>query len=206
MTRKAQSTFRTRPADVGIGYERAANAHKALEKLQRGGDVFCLTHGQFSLIDALFALVQRTGPAQSVVVSTWTAGNTDLATAAALMEKLEVGRMRWLVDRSFLTRQPAYCARLRELFGDDCIRTMPCHAKFMVIRANGWNLAVRTSMNMNRNARLEYIEVSDSPELCDFFESVVDEAFNDMPEGLFANCRLPAAKTATAVRMGKAKV
>lgn len=202
---RAKSTTRQRPPDIGLTYARTENAHVALSGLQHGGDVFCLTHGQFSLIDALYALLQITGPAESVTVSTWTAGNADLTTAAALMEKCSIGQIRWLVDRSFLTRQPAYCAKMRELFGDDCIRTMPCHAKFMTIRAGEWRVAVRTSMNMNRNARLEYIEVSDSEPLVKFFESIVDEAFAEQPDGLFANCKLPAPKLSP-IKMGKASV
>lgn len=90
-----------------------------------------------------------------------------------------------IVDRSFLTRQPGYCAQMRRLFGDECIRTMRSHAKFAVIRNDRWTIAVRTSMNLNTNPRLEQMEISDDPGLADFLTAVADDLWAEQAPGVF---------------------
>jgi len=141
-----------------------------------------MTYGQFSLIDALWVLLRMTGPAD-VSIATWTAAGADVTRASQFLRDGRVRRMRWLVDRSFEARQPAYCATLRSLFGDDAIRTTRSHAKFATIRNSEWNLAVRTSMNLNGNPRLETIEVSDDPSLADFLDDVFGERFANQSPG-----------------------
>jgi len=160
------------------------SARDAIGTITPGCEIFVLTYGQFSLIDAIVALIRQTGPAD-VVLSTWTAGGADLTTAAALLETAEIRSLRMIVDRSFITRQPGYCRRMRELFGDECIRTMRSHAKFAVIRNEDWDLAVRTSMNLNTNPRLEQIEISDDPNFADFLCQIADDLWQEQPPGVF---------------------
>ena len=165
------------------------NARDAIGELRRGHEVYILTFGQFSMVDAITTILEQTGPAH-VAISTWTAADAHLEKAAALLEGADILSMRWLVDRSFLTRQPEYCEKMRHLFGDNCIRTLRTHAKFVVITNDQWNIAIRTSMNLNENPRLESIEISDDADLAAFMLSVVDDVFGDQAEGVF-NGELP---------------
>ncbi len=158
------------------------SASRIFDELEHGTEMLVMTHGQFSLIDALWALLRRPGPAD-VSIATWTAAGADVTRASQFLNDGRVRRMRWLVDRSFEKRQPAYCATLRGLFGDDAIRTTDTHAKFATIRNDEWDLAIRTSMNLNSNARMETIEVSDDPSLADFLDSVFGERFANQPPG-----------------------
>jgi hypothetical protein len=160
------------------------SAREAIGELSPGCEVLVLTYGQFSLIDGIVALLKQAGPAD-VILSTWTAGDTDLTTAASLLESSAITSLRMIVDRSFLTRQPGYCAKMRQLFGDECIRTMRSHAKFAVIRNERWTLAVRTSMNLNTNPRLEQMEISDDPGLADFLTTVADDLWVEQEPGAF---------------------
>ena len=169
------------------------NADAAIGELEPGCEIFILTYGQFSLIDAVAALVRKTGPAD-VILSTWTAGHTDLTTCANLLTDAEIRSFRMVVDRSFLTRQPGYCRGMIDLFGTGCIRTWRGHAKFAVIRNAEWTLAIRTSMNLNTNPRLETLEVSDDPALCDFLTGVVDDLFAEQDPGVFDG-ELPELKS-----------
>lgn len=164
-------------------------ASDAIGKLEPGCEIYCLTFGQFSLIDALCAIIDQTGPAD-VTLATWTAADADLTRAEAMLAAAKVKSMRYIVDRSFETRMPHYCAAMRRLFGDDCIRTTRSHAKWCVIRNESWTLAIRTSMNMNHNPRLENIEISDDPELAGFMEQVADDLFAEQKPGKF-NGELP---------------
>ena len=97
---------------------------------------------------------------------------------------------------------------MRKLFGDDCIRTLRTHAKFAVITNDQWNLAIRTSMNLNENPRLENIEISDDEALATFLLSAVDDIFGEQENGVFSG-ELPSLESvenvnrAGAVAMGR---
>jgi len=163
---------------------KVTNARDALTDFDRGMETYCLTFGQFSLMDAVEAILDKTGPAD-VVISTWTAGGADLSRSAESLRNGAIRSLRMLVDCSFGQRQPGYLAQCRELFGDDAIRSTRTHAKFAVIHNETWRVAVRTSMNLNENPRLEAIEVSDDPSLAGFLLEVVDEIWREEAPGDF---------------------
>jgi hypothetical protein len=156
-------------------------ASQAIGTIEKNTDTFVLTYGQFSLIDALLAILDQTGPAH-VTVSTWTAAHADLTRSAELLETAEVLSFRMIVDRSFHTRQPDYYQHMLRLFGAESIRAINTHAKFLTIRNDKFFIVVRTSMNLNGNPRLENIEVSDNKEFADFFEQIADDIFSEVAE------------------------
>lgn len=161
---------------------KVTNARTALAEWGRGMETFCLTFGQFSLMDAVEAVLEKTGTAD-VAISTWTAGNADISRSAEHLRNGNIRSLRFVADCSFGQRQPGYLAELVRLFGDDAIRTTRTHAKFVVITNESWRVAIRTSMNLNENPRLESIEVTDDPGLADFLLRVVDEIFAEESAG-----------------------
>lgn len=169
-------------AKRAIRVAKLANAKEAIGKIEKNTDTFILTFGQFSLIDSLVAILDQTGPAD-VVISTWTAADAHLERSKNLLESASIKSIRWIVDRSFEMRKPEFCFHMREIFGSDCIRAIRIHAKFMTIRSATHSIAVRTSMNMNENPRLENIEISEDESLTSFFEGVADNIFNEVKEG-----------------------
>lgn len=162
----------SRPSKRDVRAAKTLSAREALGTLRHGQDVFILTYGQFSLIDLLVEILDQTGPAD-VTISTWTAADAHLERTADLLAAAQVRSMRWIVDRSFETRQPAYCYHMRQLFGPDCIRAIRTHAKFLLVRNEEWDIVVRTSMNLNENPRLENAEVSEDREFAEFFHGSV---------------------------------
>ncbi|MBT6338806.1 MAG: hypothetical protein HOJ48_05870 [Desulfobacula sp.] len=154
-------------------------ASEAIGKLQKNTDTFILTFGQFSLIDTLTSILDQTGPAH-VTISTWTAANADLERSASLMASSEILSLRMIVDIFFKTRQPKYFYHMINLFGSNSIRQMKTHAKFIIVQNDQWNIVVRTSMNLNKNPRLENIEISENKDFTDFFNKIVDEIFNEI--------------------------
>lgn len=203
----ARSTTRKTPARRPR-LSKVTNARDALADFGRGMETYCLTFGQFSLMDAVEAILEKTGPAD-VTLSTWTAGGADLSRSAEHLHNGHIRSMRFVCDCSFGQRQPGYLAKLRELFGDDAIRTTRTHAKFAVLTNDSWQVAVRTSMNLNENPRLESIEVSDDPVLAGFLLSVVDELFAEESVGDFRTKSRPvlagleAVMPAERVEMGR---
>ena len=150
----------------------------AVGPIEKGCEVYGLTKGQWSLIDLIEHCLSYTGPAHCVV-STWTAAGADVDFALGFLADERLLSLRFIVDFSFPSRQPAYCAALREAFGDDAIRVTKNHAKFVLLRNDEWDLAIRTSMNLNENRRCENFEVSDCPALAGYLQEFVDELFRE---------------------------
>lgn len=151
---------------------RAENVKRSIGTLYQGMDVFLVSKGQWSLIDALEYLLGQTGPADAVL-TTWSMGGEEVATMNRLLRvKGLIRSLRFLVDFSFVSRKPVFCSDLRAAFGD-CVRVFPCHAKLGLIGNEDWKLVIRSSMNLNRNIRLEFLEVSDDAELYDFLSGVI---------------------------------
>lgn len=170
-----------KPAKRKSRLAKMSTAAEAIGRIDKNTDTFVLTFGQFSLIDALIHVLDQTGPA-NVDLSTWTAADAHLQRSAELMEAAKIKRFRMIVDRSFETRQPGYCAHMRKLFGNECIRAIRTHAKFAVVRSKTHDIVIRTSMNLNENPRLENIEISEDKTFADFFQIIVDEIFSEVDE------------------------
>lgn len=169
-----------RRADVKRTVRRTINASSAAEAvgpITHGCEIYGLSKGQFSLIELVEHVLNSTGPAD-VVISTWTAAGADLAHTQTFLTDGRLRTCRWLVDYSFPSRQPAYCADLRARFGDDAIRATANHAKFVLATNDTWHITLRTSMNLNLNRRLESYEISDDADLAACLHELVAEAFN----------------------------
>ena len=169
-----QATFRI---------EGLRSARDTIGELSAGCRVIGITKGQFSLLDLIRAVLEQTGPAD-VLISTWTTGIRDAENANFLIQEGHMTSFRMLTDRSFVTRQPKYVARILEIFGPESIRCTKTHAKFAIIRNDKWNIAIRSSMNLNRNPRWEQFDLDDSAEISDFFTSLYDEIAETTPAGL----------------------
>ena len=152
-------------------------AAAAIGTLTPGCELYGLTKGQFSLVDVVVALLAQTGPA-NVVVSSWTAAGSDISFANQLLTDGRICSLRFIMDYSFQTRQPAYCAALLERFGAGAIRATKTHAKFVLITNEKWNISVRTSMNLNENRRMENFEISDDAGLMAYLMGFVEEVFS----------------------------
>ncbi|MHC4892237.1 MAG: hypothetical protein ACYTFV_02525 [Planctomycetota bacterium] len=141
-----------------------------------------MTKGQFSLLDLIRAVLRQTGPAH-VALSTWSSGIRDIENAAWLLESGQIQSLRMLTDRSFATRQPSYCTRLVAAFGNDAIRATNVHAKFALITNDRWSIAIRSSMNLNRNKRWEQFDLDDDATIVAHFERLITEMERVMPAG-----------------------
>lgn len=187
---------------------RAFNGESARKVLDAAGfgpgrEAFGFNKGQFSFIDLIEAALSYTGPAD-VTCATWTAADADLHRVASQMENQAIRSITWIVDYSFETRQPAFCATMRRLFGDESIRTTASHAKFALITAGNWKLVIQTSMNLNQNKRLENFWIADDPDLFDAYSELVADIFAIQPNGTqFA--QKPSVRRAEMTKLGKAE-
>jgi len=74
-----------------------------------------------------------------------------------------------------------------QLFGADAIRTIPLHGKFAVVHNDGWAIAIRSSMNLNVNTRIETVEISADPDLVKFLVGFTDSVFARSTDANFAS-------------------
>jgi hypothetical protein len=163
---------------------RAVAAAAAIAGLERDGcELVGLTRGQFSLTDLLEAVLKKTGPA-ALSISTWTAASASVQTMLELLQTGQINSCRWLVDTTFVRRVPALVAQIRKEFGADAIRVTRTHAKFATVTNDEWQVAIRSSMNLNQNPRLESYELGHDPQLCAWLEQVLTDVWANQPRQL----------------------
>lgn len=160
-----------------------SEAAAAIGVLRPGARVVGVTKGQFSLLDLVEALLEQVGPAD-VLVSTWTPGKAEMERVLELLESGYINQFQLLVDRSFPSRHPYYVDRVEEICGEEAIRMTRTHGKFALIAAGEWKLCIRTSMNFNRNPRLEQFDLDDDARIYALFEGVARDLFTDLDGGL----------------------
>ena len=159
-----------------------ASAKEAIGKLEPGFRLVGLTKGQFSMLDLVRAVLQQTGPAK-LRITTWTMGIRDAETAGYLLQQGQITGLQLLTDRSFPGRQPGYCDRVRQLFGEDAIRVTNIHAKIALIENDAWSVCIRGSMNLTRNPRFEQFDIDDDRAICGHFGKLFDELMEAAPPG-----------------------
>ncbi len=209
MSTKGKAVRRNVNPDREIRLSRIANAAETIGPIVPGIDVYALTFGQFDLADVLEHLLDSVGEAE-VTLATWTAARADLDRAEAFIKDSRIKKLRFIVDRSFPTRQPGYYAQLIEKFGQSSVVLIRSHCKFMLIQGGDYRITVRTSANLNANKRLENIEITDDPALYDFMSDIADSIFDAgnseaIPDlkGIPAVEPIPQIKTGGTIRVGR---
>lgn len=178
----AKSHTQPRRRRENLRLYKVGNAHHALQDFDRGRETTCYTFGQFSLVDVVAALLDRTGPAR-LDICVWAVGAADLQRTKRITAGGRATRLRWVLDQGFESRTPHYLAQMRSMYGDEQIRTIRAHAKFVTIANDDWDVVVRTSMNLNQNTRFEHLDVVDDPDLRAWHEQIVDGIFQREPVG-----------------------
>lgn len=153
---------------------RKQSARQAIAGFDRSVEIYGFTKGQFSLLDLMVALLEITGPAR-VSLSTWTAARHEIQALDRLVRAGSLLSMRWLIDFSFSRRDPEAAHQIRQTFGLESVRVAQNHAKFALFEADGWEIVLRTSMNLNMNPRFEDFTLAHDPELAGFVRAILDD-------------------------------
>lgn len=152
-------------------------AKQAIGIIYSGMELYGISAGQFHFINIIEYLVEQVQEPMSLIVTSWTIAKFEASRLAIIKGGGNVKRLRIVVDSSMLNLVPKSFNFLEDLIGDDSIRFLRCHCKFAVITSCNWNIAVRTSMNLNQNKRLENFEISDCKVLAEYMTSIVDSIF-----------------------------
>lgn len=174
---------------------RTNSARIALEPFTAGIDYEVMTNGEFSLLDAIVVLLERTGPAD-VSICTWSAGLYDAEVMNRFIDTGNIRSFRLVLDVGFnkLAGVREYAVTLMDVFGEANIRTTRTHAKFVTISNGEHFFSISSTANLNENKRLELFYFSDDPDRCRWYESIVDELFDGIKPGWAPNTGAPALK------------
>lgn len=165
-------TFRRNGARRVFRESGTDTAAQIIGLISPGEDVCGITNGQFSLVDIVEHLLTQTGPAD-VTIATWTMGVYDAEQAYGFVRNKLIRSIRFVLDPSMFTRRPELAAVLVQGFGADAFRAVNSHAKFATLRGDGLAVTVRSSMNLNKNDRLESFDITACLEMTAFFEALV---------------------------------
>lgn len=164
---------------------RGESAARCIGEITNGCEIFGLTKGDFSMIDILRHIAKQIGPCR-IDIGTWTAAAAEIKQAFDMIEDKNILSMRWLVDRSFPARQGKYYRSLLDKFGQNSVRLARFHAKFILLESDNYTVAVRTSMNLNENKRIEFYEISEGSPISGYLRQVVDFHFASPSEDSYA--------------------
>ena len=92
--------------------------------------------------------------------------------------------MRWLVDLTFVRRDPEAAQAIRQAFGVEAIRVANVHSKFCLFKTDDWQLVLRGSFNLNMNPRTEDFTLAHDPELFAFIEAMLAKVWAHQPGSL----------------------
>jgi hypothetical protein len=171
--------FRFKESELGVF---SGNSDSAISNLEKGKRIIGLTRGDFSLIDLIHSILKKTGPSK-IILCTWSAGIKDANQVKWMLNSGLIQAFTLVTDHSYVTRQAKYAMAVEDLFGKENIRTSEVHAKFVLIQNENWNIAIRTSMNLNANRTCETFEIDDDIEIFKFYRNFIDETFKNTPDG-----------------------
>ena len=138
--------------------------------------IFALTRGQFSMIDAVRACLEQTGPAH-VSLWTWTVAEYEVEVLGGLMRDDRLLSGRLIIDGGARNKNAAIIEEWKQAFGRETVRYVVNHAKIATIENKNWKLLLRGSMNLNFNPRFEQFDLTEGG--ADF--DLVKEIENELP-------------------------
>ena len=140
-------------ARVARWRETAQLASLAVGKVYPGKQKLLLTWGEWSMIDAVTAVLRQTGPAR-VTVWTWVIAEFEVARLVKLREggHITSGQINIHAEGRGSSIQQDVAARIEEFqagFGADSVRYVGNHSKMATVSNGKWRVLLRGSLNWN---------------------------------------------------------
>lgn len=131
--------------------------------LEAGMALFAITRGQFSMIDAVLACLEQTGPAR-ISLWTWTVAEYEVECLARLRMDGRITDGTLIIDYGARNKNASIIREWKDRFGQMAVRYVVNHAKIATIDGGGWRLLLLGSMNLNCNLRFEQLDVTEGGE------------------------------------------
>lgn len=165
-----------------IGVFNTGNIYNITSLLYPNCQVYGFTDGKFSLIDVIYAVLNKIGNAD-IVICTWSAGIKDSYNIKWMLDTNMINTIKIITDMSFPSRKKNYSVAIDELFGTENIRMARVHAKFVLLKNANWNIVINTSMNLNANKTVENFQIIDDVVLYDFMNKYCSVHFENQAGG-----------------------
>jgi hypothetical protein len=151
------------------------SAAEAIGEITAGMAVFCITRGQWSMIDAILYALDQVG-ASHISLWTWTVAEYEVQTLTRLRKDARVIGGRLLIDQGARVKNAGLIREWQASFGADSVRYVMNHAKLARVEsASGLRLLLRGSMNLNFNPRFEQFDISEGGPGYDLVRRIEDE-------------------------------
>ena len=152
------------------------SAAECIGTIEPGAAVFAITRGQWSMIDAILACLDQTGPAD-LSFWTWTIAEYEVQCIERLRRDDRIRSGRLVIDYGARNKNAEIIRQWRECFGYPSVRYVVNHAKIATISNERFRLLLRGSMNLNFNPRFEQFDLTEGGQ--DF--EIVKAIENDLP-------------------------
>ena len=139
------------------------SAADCIGRIEPGMGLFAITRGQFSMLDAVLACLDQTGPAR-VSVWTWTVAAYELDVFAAFAADGRIREGLLVIDGGAREKNSGLLHQWQASFGASSIRLVRNHAKIATIENERFRLLLRGSMNLNFNPRFEQLDITEGGE------------------------------------------
>jgi len=159
------------------------SAAECIGTIESGCAVFAVTRGQWSMIDAILACLDQTGPA-AVTLWTWTVAEYEVECLTRLRLDGRVTSGTLVIDYGAVNKNAGIIRQWQEGFGPRSVRYVVNHAKIATIESDRFRLLLRGSMNLNFNPRFEQFDLTEGGPDFDLVRSIEDELpFVEVPGG-----------------------
>lgn len=159
---------------------KVASAKDTIDGFDHDTAITGLTHGQFSLLDLMQAILDYTGPAD-LDIATFSVGLADIDTAKRLHDEHRFRNPRVILDSGTAKRGSASHVDIADVFGPERVRITKNHAKISLIGNDDWRVVLTSSMNFNFNPRIEQFDLAHAPDRYDYFRAWIDAVFDELP-------------------------
>jgi hypothetical protein len=139
------------------------SASEGLGKIEPGMSLFAITRGQFSMIDAILACLDQTGPA-AVSLWTWTVAEYEVQCLDRLRQDGRLTSGLLVIDYGARNKNAGLIRQWKAAHGPESVRYVVNHAKMATVKTDHFRLLLRGSMNLNFNPRFEQLDVTEGGE------------------------------------------
>jgi hypothetical protein len=166
--------------------------------------LFAVTRGQWSMIDAVKAVLDQVGTAD-LSVWTWTIAGYEVECFERLRTDGRIRNGRLVIDHGARGKNAPLLRDWQRTFGAESVRYVVNHAKIATVQTDKYRLLLRGSMNLNFNPRFEQFDLTEGGADFDLVKRIEDELpyfTDDAPSGeIYKACKVQAAFEAQKLAM-----
>jgi hypothetical protein len=145
--------------------------------LKEGKTAYGFTMGKISLIQIVEHIAKEFGGNFELKTCIWSANRIDILRLKELKDKKFLSSARFLVDPSAYTRKFSAIEELYKSFGEESVRSVPTHAKFVTLKNDKYSIAITSSMNFTHNPRIEQYDITECIETVELMSGMIDSSF-----------------------------